>query len=213
MPISEKIKLIMEEEKSLDYKQSLNLIEQMIASARNDHRERGDGWLIWGWLLFIASVLSIVCMLLEYYDPIEWIWGVLVFIGFSIAFLISARRKRNEVLTYVQSLLRKFKIGFFISLFTLIAASYITKSYYAFGYYYILYAFWMFIHGSAIRFTPLIVGACINWAAAILIFFTKDDFLSIMIISAVAILAGYLVPGYMLRSQYNRSSNPNRESL
>lgn len=211
--LQKKINLIMEEEKSFDYKQSLTLIEQMIAAARNDHRERGDGWLIWGWLLFIASILSIVFMLLEYYDPIEWIWGALVFIGFFIAFFISAKRKRSEVLTYVQSLLRKFTTGFFISLFALIAASYITRSYYAFGYYYILYAFWMFIHGSAIRFTPLIVGAFINWAAAIFIFFAKDNFLSIMIISAIAILAGYLVPGYMLRSQYNRLGNPNRESL
>ena len=203
----------MEEDKSFDHHQSLNLIEQMIAAARNDHRERGDGWLIWGWLLFIASFASIVCMLLEYYAPIEWIWGVLVFVGFAIAFVVSGRRRRNEVLTYVQSLLRKFTIGFFISLFALIAASYITKSYYAFGYYYILYAFWMFIHGSAIRFTPLIVGACINWTAAILIFFAKDDFLSIMIISSIAILAGYLLPGYMLRSQYKRLNNTNKESL
>jgi hypothetical protein len=203
----------MDAEKSFNHEQSLRLIEQMIGAARNDHREKGDSWLIWGWLLFIASISSVVCILLKYYDAIEWIWGLFVFIGFAVVFLTSAKRKRNEVLTYVQSLLRKFTTGFFISLFVLIAATYITKSYYAFGYYYVLYAFWMFIRGSAIRFTPLIVGACINWAAAIFIFFAKDDFLSIMIISAIAILAGYLIPGYMLRNRYNKTFTSNRESL
>ena len=47
----------MEEEKSFSHSQSLSVIEQMIAAAKNEHREKGDGWLMWGWLLFMASSL------------------------------------------------------------------------------------------------------------------------------------------------------------
>ncbi|MEO5648203.1 MAG: hypothetical protein ABIQ56_07550, partial [Chitinophagaceae bacterium] len=78
-------------------------------------------------------------------------------------------------------------------------------------YYYILYAFWMYIHGSAIRFKPLIIGAYVNWTAAIGIFLVKD-FAIAMLISSVAILVGYLIPGYMLRSEYKRKFNQ-QESL
>lgn len=195
------------EEEQLSHSQSLGIIEQMIAAAKNEHREKGDGWLIWGWLLFIASTSSIVCILLAKRELIGWIWTGMLVIGFAIGFFISITRKRKaKVTTYVQELLQKLGVGFFVSLFVMILASNIVKTYYAFGYYYILYAFWMYIHGSAIRFRPLIIGAVINWLAAILIFFSKDNFLHIMIISSIAILGGYLIPGYMLRNQYKKSS-------
>jgi hypothetical protein len=75
---------------------------------------------------------------------------------------------------------------------------------YLFGFYFVLYAFWMYIHGSATGFKPLIAGAFFNWAAALGIFFLTD-FRHIMIISAVAVLAGYIIPGYIQRHQYNKS--------
>jgi len=195
------------DDEQLSHEQSLGLIEQMIAAAKNEHQEKGDGWLIWGWLLFIASTTSIACMLLKQTNIIRWIWTGMLFVGLAIGFVLSLRRKRTGVVTtYVQELLRKLGTGFFISLFLMIAASFFTKSNMAFGYYYILYAFWMFIHGSAIRFRPLIVGAFVNWLAALAIFYTSDNFLHVMIISSIAILCGYLIPGYMLRRQYLNSS-------
>jgi len=118
--------------------------------------------------------------------------------------LLHVRRpERKNVRTYIQVLLDRLGAGFFISLFVLIAAAYMSKSGFAFGYYYVLYAFWMFIHGSAIRFRPLIIGAAVNWAAAIAIFIIKD-FRYDMMVSAFAIAAGYLIPGYMLRAQYRK---------
>jgi hypothetical protein len=191
----------------LSHEQSLGIIEQMIAAAKNEHQEKGDGWLIWGWLLFIASTSSAACMLLNKTSIIGAIWTGMLFIGLAVGFVLSLRRKRTGmVTTYVQELLRKLGTGFFVSLFVMIASAYILKSDVAFGYYYILYAFWMFIHGSAIRFRPLIVGAIINWIAALAIFYTSNNFLHTMIISSIAIFCGYLVPGYMLRRQYMKSS-------
>ena len=97
--------------------------------------------------------------------------------------------------------------AFFISLLILVAANFIgDRPGFAFGYYYVLYAFWMFIHGSAIRFKPLIMGAAVNWAAAIAMFFI-EDFMYDMLVSAIAILTGYLIPGYMLRSKYRKAMN------
>lgn len=203
------------EEEQLTHRQSLEIIEEMINAAKNEHREKGDGWLLWGWLLFIASISSVILLVFEVRNVIGWVWTGVLVAGFGIGFFLSAKKKKkDEVTTYVQNFLTKISIGFFVSLFALIAASYVTNNYYAFGYYYILYAFWMFIHGSVIRFRPLIVGAVINWSAAIAIFFTNNgDFLSMMIISSVAIFCGYLIPGYMLRSQFKKTIQHNRERL
>ena len=201
------------EDQPLSHTQSLGIIEKMIAAAKNEHREKGDGWLLWGWLLFIASVLSAVFMKTALTQYIGWTWTGVLVVGFSLMlYLYLTRKNKEEVTTYVQGLLNKFSTGFFISLLVLVAASNLSGSSFSFGYYYVLYAFWMFIHGSAIRFQPLIIGAIVNWAAAIAIFVTPDFFYK-MVISAIAILVGYLIPGYMLRNQFKKLSQANKESI
>jgi Flp pilus assembly protein TadB len=201
------------EDQPLSHTQSLGIIEQMIAAAKNEHREKGDGWLLWGWLLFIASVLSAVFMKTALPQYIGWTWTGVLVVGFSLMlYFYFTRKKKEEVTTYVQGLLNKFSTGFFISLLVLVAASNLSGSSFSFGYYYVLYAFWMFIHGSAIRFQPLIIGAIVNWAAAIAIFVTPDFFYK-MVISAIAILVGYLIPGYMLRNQFKKSNQRNKENI
>ena len=175
----------MREEEPLSHQQSWSLIEQMISAAKNEHQERGEGWLIWGWLLFGASSLSAIFAFTGGVRYIGWVWTAMLPVGLAVYFTFHFRsRRKGGVKTYVQELLEKFGTGFFISLFVMIAAAYVSGSPGTFGYYYILYAFWMFIHGSALRFRPLIVGAVVNW------------------IAALAILIGYLIPGYMLRNQY-----------
>jgi hypothetical protein len=192
------------EEKKLSGEESLLLIRQMIQVAKDEHREKGDGWLIWGWLLFIASVSSAILSYAKLGSYIGWVWMAVPAIGLIIYVLGHLRHQRKEkVQTYVQELLNKIEYGFFISLFAIIAATYLNDSNFSFGYFYILYAFWMFIHGSAIRFKPLIIGAWVNWAAAIAIFLTKD-FVYVMMISALAVLVGYLIPGYMLRAEFRK---------
>lgn len=192
------------EEKKLSGEESLLLIQQMIQVAKDEHRERGDGWLIWGWLLFAASVSSAVLSYARLGRYIGWVWLSMLAIGLIVYTLGHLQKKnREKVQTYVQDLLHKIGTGFFISLLAIVAAAYITHNRFSFGYFFVLYAFWMFIHGSAIRFRPLIIGAWVNWAAAIAIFMISD-YKYIMMISALAVLIGYLIPGYMLRAGYRK---------
>lgn len=201
-------------EETFSKQESLKIIEQMIKTAKNEHREKGEGWLLWGWLLFIASTLSAVLVQVRLSGYIGWVWAAMGLLTF-ISFLWELRAKKTQaVKTYVEELLEKFSTGFSISLFAIIAATSIAANVnkddsgqsiaFAFGYFFILYAFWMYIHGSAIRFKPLIIGAIVNWAAAIAIFIVKD-FKYAMIISAIAVAVGYLIPGYMLRNLYKKS--------
>lgn len=192
------------EEQKITEQESLQLIQQMIRVAREDHRDNGDGWLIWGWLLFIASVSSAILAFMDIHGYIGWIWTGILLVGAIVYVIFHVMKPKKEgVRTYVQELLDRLGNGFFISLFVIVAAGYISNSSFGFGYYYILYAFWMFIHGSAIRFKPLIIGAYVNWIAAIAIFLLKDTG-PVMVVSAVAVLVGYLIPGYMLQAEYRK---------
>ena len=185
--------------------ESLNLITKMINQAKNENREKGEGWLLWGWLLFIASLTSAVLYHFNLGRYIGLLWnvmGLIVLIYFVYGIVV--KKKTKQVKTYIEELLDKFEIGFFLSLITIIAGSAIINSSFAFGYYFILYAFWMYIYGSAIKFKPLLFGAYISWAASLIIF-SINDFKYGMIVSAIAVLLGYLIPGYMLRNQYKKS--------
>jgi hypothetical protein len=200
------------EEKTITENESLAIIRQMIQTAKEAHSERGEGWLLWGWLLFIASTLSVIFSYAGMMQYVSYVWNgmlIVVFGGFILELII--KPKREEVKTYIQVLLDRISIGFFISLFCLIAASILfnnvapTDFTFPFGYYYILYGFYMFIHGSALHFRPLIIGACVNWAAGVAMF-VVTEFKYDMMISAAAILVGYLIPGYLLRAAHRKRS-------
>lgn len=200
------------EEKNITERESLAIIQQMIQTAKQVHSERGNGWLLWGWLLFLSSSLSVIFSYTGMMEYISYVWNamlVAVLVGFILERVI--KRKQGEVKTYIQVLLDRIGAGFFISLFCLIAATILFNNVkpsdytFSFGYYYILYAFWMFIHGSAIHFRPLIIGAFVNWAAGIAMF-VVTEFRYDMMISAAAILIGYLIPGYLLRAAHRKRS-------
>jgi hypothetical protein len=201
------------EEKKLSGEESLSLIRQMIQVAKDEHREKGDGWLIWGWLLFAASISSMILSYAQLGRYIQWVWLGILAIGLVVYALGHLRKQKQEkVQTYVQELLNKIESGFFISLFAIVASIYMTDNSFSFGYFYILYAFWMFIHGSAIRFRPLIIGAWVNWAAAIAIFWV-NNFRYDMMISALAVLVGYLIPGYMLRAEFRKKMQSSERTV
>ena len=194
------------ENENFSGEESFNVIARIINQAKDEYNYKGDGWLLWGWMLFIASAASAILIQIEQNKYVPWLWnalGVFVIVAFIYGRL--ARKKINKVKTYVEEMLNKFAAGFFISLIVTIIASALKGDAFSFGYFFILYAFWMFIHGSAIRFKPLIVGAIVNWAAAVAIFIVAN-FKYAMIISAIAIAAGYLIPGYMLRNQHQKSN-------
>jgi MFS family permease len=197
-------------EKEMSHNDSLQLIEQMIGAAKDQHNERGEGWIIWGWILFLASTSSVVCMYLNMGSYVNWIWTAVLPVGVITYFLTRKKGEGKKVETYISSLLNRIETGFFISLVVMVIGSNIIGNYqhqyahFLFGFYFVLYAFWMYIHGSATTFRPLIFGAFFNWIAALGIFFLTD-FKYIMMVSAVATLVGYIIPGYIQRQQYKKS--------
>lgn len=194
------------ENENFSKEDNLHLIARMISQAKNEHSEKGEGWLLWGWLLFVASTASAVLKHLNQVQYIQWIWnGMAILVVIYLIYKLN-RKKPAKVKTYVEEMLDKFGVGFFLSLITIIIASSIANKGFAFGYYFIIYAFWMFIYGSALKFKPLIIGAYVNWAASLIIFIL-DDFKYGMMISALAVLIGYLIPGYMLRNQQKKLQN------
>ena len=70
-----------------------------------------------------------------------------------------------------------------------------------------IYGIWLFVSGGTLEFRPLIIGGILNWGLALISFYL--DFEYQLLALAAAVLLGYIVPGYMLRSRYNKAEKSN----
>ncbi len=193
------------EEKQLSGQESLALINQMISKAKNEITDNGFGWILWGVMIFLASISTY--LVLEFnlnFSPFIG-WNVFGLIAIPLmAFNLIRHRRLLKTRTYVDDLLYLFDIGFTICIFIVILSINIAVSpNEGFGYFLMVYAFLMLIQGGAIRFRPLFIGAIINWAGSLAIFYNKE-FKYDMLITAIAVFIGYIIPGLMLRSQYRK---------
>lgn len=200
----------MENEQQLTGQKGLELIQQMINQAKSNISDNGIGWLLWGTMLFLAS-LSTFFFIYTSAENIYWGWNI--FGLFTIAALgyDIFKTKKKVVRTYVDDLLRLVDIGFTISLFTVIFAINVAVSANnGFGFFLMIFAFMMLIKGGAVKSQPLVIGAAVNWAGAIAMFLNKE-FKYDMLIMAGAVLIGYIIPGFLLWMKYRKSnSNPNK---
>ncbi|MEJ7626323.1 MAG: hypothetical protein WKF35_05640 [Ferruginibacter sp.] len=190
----------MNNEQELTSEKSLEIIHQMISKAKVNITDNGIGWLLWGSLIFLASICTFFLALNNHPD-LFLAWNVFGVISVILLIYQFTKTKKRSVRTYVDDVLHWVDLGFTISLFIIIISMNVLHNVGSgFGYLLMLYAFLMIIQGGALKFRPLIIGAVINWVGAIAIFI-NTDFKYDMLISAAAVFIGYIIPGLLLRSK------------
>jgi hypothetical protein len=209
------------EEKQLSEQESFLLIQQMIHTAKKEQRDDGAGWILWGWLLFAASILTILNMRLHWFRDLFLFWNV--FGGFTIVYFLYKSiayfffTKTQRVKTYTSDLFARLNTGFFISLLFIIlsiniAARALYNSYgvmdgtpvrIGFALLVNLYAFWVLVYGTALNFKPSVIGAYCTWAIGLAALFMKT-FEQVMLLHALAVLAGYIIPGHIANREFKK---------
>jgi len=193
----------MENDQQLTNQKSLEIIQQMITQAKTNISDNGLGWLLWGTMIFLASLSTYFFI---YVDAADIYLGWNIFGVFTIVMLTYDifKPKRKAVRTYVDDLLRLVDVGFTISLFTVIfAINFAVSANGGFGFFLMIFAFLMLIKGGAVKSRSLMIGAAVNWAGAIAMFVNKE-FKYDMLIMAGAVLIGYIIPGLLLWMKYKK---------
>ncbi len=196
----------MENEQQLTGQKSLEIIQQMINQAKSNITDNGLGWLLWGTMIFLASLLT---WFFVYTDAdnifLGWnLFGIITILLLGYEFF---KPKKKKVRTYVDDLLRLVDIGFTICLFTVIfSINFAVNPNAGFGFFLMIFAFQMLLKGGAVKSRPLMIGAAVNWAGAIAMFINKD-FKYDMLIMAAAVLIGYIIPGLLLWLEYRKLNN------
>lgn len=189
----------MKQEETLTGQQSMEIISRMISTVRNEIQDDSFFYLIWGWLVLAASLSNYALMAMNY--ELSFLpWAILMPIG-GIATMIYGRQqeKKQKVKTYMDDVMKYVLIAFLVSLFVvLFFQSQLGLATYPMVM--MVYGMWLFISGGAIRFRPLIMGGVVNWLLGIAAFFF--EFPQQLLILALAVFLGYIIPGHMLRSKH-----------
>lgn len=183
-------------EKELSNKESLELITQMIAKAKKGAAGEGSfQMLLWGWAVSLCNFGHYVLLKLDYAAPyIVWL-GLIPVIGVSI-WHGRTKSQKTGVRTHLDSVLSQLWIMVFISI--IIVLAFMTQlNFYQNPIILILAAVGVFTTGAMVRVNLIKYGGIFLLVSALVSFFLPitEQYL----VAGIAILIGYLVPGYSLK--------------
>ncbi len=184
------------ENKNLSDKESLELITEMINTAKGNIQNSYIYFLIWGWLVILACLLNYGLLKFTDMEHPELAWSILI-IGFFLSGWYGYKLgKSSQVKTYSDRIYGQiwfaFIISYFILLFFMKNINYNINPLIL-----IMAGGSTYLSGITIKFRPLIYGGIVLWISAIISFMLPGDLQ--LLTSAGGILLGYLVPGYILK--------------
>jgi len=194
------------DENNLTPEESITIISKAISNFKMNYKESAKIFLLWGWILTLASFSNFIILKVLHNKEAYGLMGLLslsnwilfALIGFIILFFIERRLKKvKKVYSYLDSYIRNLWIvtaaSFFIAallcikleiapppIMLLIGGIATTTS------------------GLLIKFRPLIIGGLAFFLFSIATTFVSNEYIALF--TGAAIICGYLIPGYYLKS-------------
>jgi hypothetical protein len=187
----------MKEENSLTAQESLAIITSMIREAKGNMQRNGFYFLLWGWIIILAN-LGMYALQQVGYKHYYIVWAITV-----PAWIISLVRgyrqgKAERNTTHLDIVSMWLWLAFGVTIFTLVAFG--SKINYQLNPVILtISAIPTFLSGIVIRFRPLVLGGISFWIFGIISFLTPQE--TQPLVGALAILCGYIVPGYLLKTK------------
>jgi hypothetical protein len=191
------------DEKMMTGEESLKIITEMINRTKVNIRQGSFHLLFWGWLITVCSLSEWLITNLTHYAHPYYVW-ILVIPGAFVSMIYGAVTGRKaKVHTYADMLYMWTWIGFlFAAIVLFIVQSDRMEN--ITPYILLLAGFPTFLSGFIVKFKPLIVGGICFWVIAILVHFAGPSLA--LLGTPVAMITGYLIPGYMLRNKVNHET-------
>jgi hypothetical protein len=186
------------QEKMMTGEESLKIITDMINKTKGNLRQSSFHLLFWGWLIFVCSLSEYLLWKYTNFSHSYYIW-FFVIPGSLVSFIYGFTTGRKaKVHTYADYLYVWTWIGFlFASIVLFIVRS---SEMHNFALYMLILAgFPTFMSGIILRFKPLIIGGICFWVIAIIVNYGGPSIAPLGM--PVAVLTGYLIPGYMLKNK------------
>jgi hypothetical protein len=195
----------MQNEKELSPLESLQIIQSMINKTKDTVAADSFYFLLWGWLTFICCIAAYILKVYLQFPYHYYVWFLMPVGGIISGIYGSRQSKKEKIKTFVGEAISYLWIALAFSFILLVIINALTNAWQtAFTYYILLYAIGTFVTGNLLRFKPLVIGGIINFIlVAVSVKFGYDLQL---LIGGLAILCSYIIPGYLLKAQYQKQT-------
>ena len=183
-------------EKLMTSEESIKIITEMINRTKVNIRNSSFHLLFWGWLILICSLSEYI---LWKFTDIASPWFVWFFVmpGVLVSFIYGfATGRKAKFHTYADMIYLWTWMAFLIAsivLFIILPRNMESVAPHILT----LAAIPTFLSGFIIKFKPLIIGGITFWIFAVIAHFAGGDLAAFAV--PVAMLTGYLIPGYLLK--------------
>jgi len=191
----------MTKEKNLSPIESLEVITEAISKTKENFKANSSYFMLWGWLITLASFGF---FLLHQYTGFKYYFlpfPVLVVVGIitTLAWYFKGK-SAHPTETYLDYFLSRMwlvlGIGFIITVFVSVS-----QKLPPFLFTLIIAAIGTLASGLVMKFRPLVTSGILFFAAAITGVYIPDGYKPVLL--GAAIIAGYLIPGYLLKAKKN----------
>jgi hypothetical protein len=185
-----------------DFNGKLDLIYEMIENSKMQIKENAFFYLLWGWLVLIASLTHFFLWKLGvFYSFLAW--PVIMTIGMIVSVIAGIRMgKKAGYRSHIDTAVIYLWYGFFFTIVVLLAFALAGKIPWEISNVLIIsmYGLGTFVSGGILRFRPLIIGGICCWLIALCGFFVPGEY-TLLLISG-SIIISYLIPGYLLKKSH-----------
>jgi hypothetical protein len=195
----------MNEEKLMTEKESMELISSMINKAKSRFHESGFLYLLWGWIVLICCIVQFSAAHFFNVQNAYHIWYITWLVLIYQIFFLRKKRKLRTFITYTEDINRYVWIVFGICEILLVFILLLFKKYEVINpVVIVLYGMPIFLSGIILKFKPLLLGGISCWVISGISPFVNIEFQ--LVLTAAAIICGWIIPGYMLRQKFKKEN-------
>jgi hypothetical protein len=191
------------DEKMMTGEESLRIISEMINKTKINIQQGSFHLLFWGWVILVCSLSDYLLMTLGGISKHYYVWLLTIPGGFVSMIYGYVNGRKAKVHTYAGRIYMWVWMAFlfsFLVLFVIHSKNLGTVS----PYIMMLVGFATFLSGIIINFKPLKIGGILFWIIAIIVSFASPSIAPLGM--PVAVITGYLIPGYMLKKKDNHDT-------
>ena len=190
-------------EKVLKPEESLQIIEKMINRTKGNLYENSFYFLLWGWIVLFGILGHTILANFTDYSKPYLVW--LIIIPGIIANTIYGIRqgKKKGISSHLDLVSFMIWIAFLVS-YGIILVFMKKFDYKIVPIIFLLAGNATFLSGIVIKFKPLVWGGIVFWLGVIGLFTLPGNL--VIFVSPLAIILGYLVPGYLLKFENKKNA-------
>lgn len=187
----------MENERPLTPQESMDVIVRAIARTKEDVRANSFYFLLWGWLIAVASFGFFALSVLTGSHLSFLPFPILATAGFVTTFVHYSKRRVVATESYLTFFLSRMWAVLGVC-FLLVVFINVTAGVMPFTYTLLLAGIGTLVSGWTMKFRPMVFGGVVFLATSVASIYVPMEYKALL--QGVAIVTGYLVPGYLLKN-------------